>query len=157
VAAAVIVNLDAERLKRQLSSLDDTMSSHYILDGHTPVPVKSFYEWARWYEKANRRVAETCFPGIRVSTVFLSLDHGFGNLGMPILFETMVFGGLFHEEQWRYATWEEAEQGHADLVAMVEALLRRLARYDQMRASVPRAMLPKRAPFRRPYAQRARG
>lgn len=157
MAEVVIHNLQEARMKRQMAALDATMSGHFILDGRTPVPAPSFYEWAKWYEKADRHVAHTKFPGIRVSTVFLSLDHGFGNLGMPILFETMVFGGLMHEEQWRYATWEEAEQGHASVVAMVEALLRRLARYDRMRASVPRTMLPKRAPFRRPFSQRARG
>ena len=51
----------------------------------------------------------TIIPPMRVSTVFLGLDHG----GM--LYETMVFeGGDPHEyDMVRYSTRAEAEYGHA--------------------------------------------
>lgn len=57
-------------------------------------------------------------PVITVSTVFLGLDHSFGE-GPPVLFETMVFGGKHNEEQWRYCTWDQAEVGHRQVVALV--------------------------------------
>src|SRR5947207_774053 len=49
---------------------------------------------------------------IDVSTVFLGIDHGWGRRELPVLFETMVFGGKLDEWQWRYCTLEEAQVGH---------------------------------------------
>ena len=51
-----------------------------------------------------------------VSTVFLSMDHGFGK-GRPVLYETMIFGGPRDQYQERYCTRAEAEAGHARTVA----------------------------------------
>lgn len=56
---------------------------------------------------------------VRVSTVFLGLDHGYGG-GLPILFETMVFGGKLDENQWRYSTYQEAVEGHARVLREVK-------------------------------------
>jgi hypothetical protein len=68
-------------------------------------------EWARWLETANRHVAERRLGTIRVSTVFLGIDHSFGR-GLPVLFETMIFGGKFDGYQERCMTWEQAEVMH---------------------------------------------
>lgn len=87
------------------------MNDKYILDGHTPVPVASILEWGQWFEKANRVVAKDKVNGVEVSTVFLGLDHQWGD-GPPLLFETMIFGGPHDEDQWRYSTWDEAVTGH---------------------------------------------
>ena len=38
-----------------------------------------------------------------------------------MLFETMIFGGDFNEEMWRYSTWEGAEKGHQKAVEKVKA------------------------------------
>lgn len=47
----------------------------------------------------------------RVSTVFLGIDHNvFG--GPPLLFETMIFGGVHDETQLRCSKWDEAEEMH---------------------------------------------
>jgi len=87
------------------------MSDKYILDGHKAVPA-DLMTWAKWYEKADRRVAKSGQQGkTRVSTVFLGLNHQWGE-GPPLLFETMIFGGEHDQYQERYATWDEAEQGH---------------------------------------------
>ena len=58
----------------------------------------------------NRQVAKDEIGDVMVSTVFLVFDHGIGPV--PILFETMVFGGDLDGQQWRYATEEEALGGH---------------------------------------------
>lgn len=66
----------------------------------------------------NRRVASTTLPdGKLVSTVWLGLDHSFGD-GPPLIFETMVFprGSLSDLECVRYATEEEAIKGHQAVV-----------------------------------------
>jgi hypothetical protein len=98
-----------------------TMISQYILAGRTPVPEPDLLTWGRWFETADRHVAETWVtPAIRVSTVFLGLDYAlWPGASAPILFETMVFGGACDQEQWRYATWDQAEQGHAGVVETV--------------------------------------
>lgn len=62
----------------------------------------------------SRRVALDDVDDARVSTVFLVIDHGFAD--QPVLFETMVFGGRHDQAQWRYATWDEARQGHDRIV-----------------------------------------
>lgn len=77
-------------------------------------------KFARWFENANRHVAKTKIDDITISTVFLGLNHGFGK-GPPLLFETMIFGGRFDEDMWRYSTWDEAEKGHQKAVEKVRA------------------------------------
>jgi hypothetical protein len=94
----------------------------YILDGHTPVECDDLMTWGRWMEgNDNRRVALTIMGDIRVSTVFLALDHNFdAEWGAdPILFETMVFRNGEGDECERYRTWDEAEAGHQRWVAIV--------------------------------------
>lgn len=92
------------------------MSGRYILggaDGHTPILTDDLMEWAQWFETAERHVNDTTIGDVRVSTVFLGLDHNFSGEGEPVLFETMIFGGPMTEEQMRYSTWEQAALGHA--------------------------------------------
>ena len=75
--------------------------------------------WATWFETADRHVRHSEQGDVRVSTVFLGLDHSFRDHGPPIVFETMVFVGDEAVGQERYATWAEAEEGHARWVAQV--------------------------------------
>ena len=91
------------------------MSDKYTLDGKKPIECEDLLTWAKWFGTANRRVAQDERDGVRVSTVFLGLDHRFGGNGPPILFETMIFGGPHDQDQDRYSTWEEAEAGHAEM------------------------------------------
>ena len=96
------------------------MAEHYKLVGHDTVPVDGLIEWATWFETADRSVARDEIGESCVSTVFLGLAHSFGQ-GGPILFETMVFGGPLDQETERYRTWDEAETGHAAMLARVQA------------------------------------
>lgn len=93
---------------------------HYILEGREVVPAE-LMTWAVWFETGDRVVARTTTDKGDVSTVFLGLDHRFGIEGPPILFETLVFGGPLADEMERYSTYEQAEEGHARMVARVEA------------------------------------
>jgi len=100
----------------------------YILDDeHRPVAVESRVA-ALWMfngtqENPARRVGLDEFDGVRVSTVFLGIDHRHFGDGPPILFETMVFGDetievFGHEfteslgETHRYVSWDDATAGH---------------------------------------------
>jgi len=94
-------------------------SDYYMLKDKVPVHVE-FMEWARYFEKAERSVKQDVISkDVRVSTVFLGLDHRWGP-GDPLLFETMVFGGEHNHWMNRYCTWDEAVEGHDRAVAMVK-------------------------------------
>lgn len=104
------------------------MTNKYILVGHDVKRVDDLVEWALWMETAKTRVAETIgtvkidgqnVGQVRVSTIFLGLDHSFGN-GPPLLFETMIFGGPLDQEQERCSTWEEAEKQHERMIGKLE-------------------------------------
>ena len=92
----------------------------YILKGHEPVICNSLMTWSSWFETANRHVDFTIIDDVKISTVFLGLDHNYFNKGNPILFETMIFGGKFDEYQDRCSTWEQAEKMHLRAVIKVE-------------------------------------
>lgn len=92
---------------------------YYILKDKQIIPVDDVITWAKWFEKANRHIANEKVGNKRVSTVFLGIDHGFMS-EIPILFETMIFGDD-EEYQERYATYEEAEEGHKRVVASIKA------------------------------------
>jgi hypothetical protein len=101
---------------------------YYVLEGHEPVQVADVVEWGRWFGSVDRQVAFTDLGFCTVSTVFLGLDHRHFGDGPPLLFETMVFankgaGEGFPDEldgrMNRYSTWDEAEAGHAEMVAEV--------------------------------------
>lgn len=80
--------------------------------------------WIQWLSEQGdndwKRVALHVLDGVRVSTVFLGIDHQFGD-GPPLVFETMVFiddpsnpdenyRGDYDME--RYSTWDAAILGH---------------------------------------------
>jgi hypothetical protein len=98
---------------------------HYILDAeHRPVPVP-LMQWAEWFEDITNRLVDytEITSETHVSTVFLGLDHRFSGNGPPILFETMIFGGPLDQEQWRYASWDDAEAGHKAAVRKARAAI----------------------------------
>lgn len=97
---------------------------YWILENGEPKPVPSVMSWARWLESLkdeDRRVAYTSISAdIQVSTVFLGIDHSFGG-PVPLLFETMVFGGVRDGTQWRTSSRADALATHQATVAAVEA------------------------------------
>jgi hypothetical protein len=113
---------------------------YYILDDeHQPVKC-GLMRWSRWFHNEQRSkgiVGSTETELYRVSTVFLGLDHGWGD-GPPVLFETMVFDKKSSIVEWpdgtlasvhktvdeddffhRYTTWSDAEAGHKALVRRI--------------------------------------
>lgn len=92
------------------------MIDHYILDGKTPVKT-DLMTWAKWLENGENRIVQQTTVGDKfVSTVFLGLDHQFGD-GPPLIFETMIFAGEYGGDMWRCSTWEQAEQQHEAALA----------------------------------------
>lgn len=91
---------------------------YYRLEGHEVVPASDEQAF-----NEPRCVGDTRIGDARVSTVFLVIDHNHCKHGLPIVFETMVFGGEHDLYCERYATWNEAEVGHVEACALVTASL----------------------------------
>ena len=89
---------------------------YYILKGKAVEPCEDGLTWSMWFQDADRCVGDTETEKVRVSTVFLGLNHNFED-GPPLIFETLVFGGDLDGEMRRYSTWEEAENGHKKMCA----------------------------------------
>ncbi|KKM92480.1 hypothetical protein LCGC14_1218100 [marine sediment metagenome] len=99
---------------------------NYILDEHgEPKAEPNPQAWAEWIEanKGYRKVARDTvkYPVQQadVSTIFLGIDHPFGE-GPPLLFETIVFGGSLNDKTVRYSTRAEALEGHAAMVKRIQ-------------------------------------
>jgi hypothetical protein len=77
------------------------------------------------YKNSVKHVGNSFIGKQRVSTVFLHFDHSL-NFGTPtkpsepVLFESMIFGGVNNEYQRRYHTYNEALEGHNNLVRALE-------------------------------------
>ncbi len=96
----------------------------YILDADGNVVSADLMTWANWYESNyNKRSIgkDEPIPGVKVSTVFLGLNHNFGD-GPPVLWETMIFGGEHDQYQERYSTRKEALEGHRRAVELATQL-----------------------------------
>lgn len=96
-----------------------TRSRYYVLDGRVARPVESMEQWAKAFE-GDRHVAQDTVGEIRVSTVFLGIDHSFGD-GPPLIFETMIFGGPHDQHQTRCSTYGEAERQHQEALALARS------------------------------------
>lgn len=96
---------------------------HWILVDREPVAC-TLLEWGKWFETDDRIIEQTDLgswgkDNVRVSTVFLGIDHSFGIGGPPILFETMIFGGEHDQYQDRCATYKEAKKMHTKALWLV--------------------------------------
>ncbi len=99
---------------------------HYILIDGVAVLEPDVMKWADWMDYGGsdethpRFLARTEVGDVRVSTVFLGIDHNWSREGPPILWETMVFGGEHDDYCKRYPTPEEAKKGHAFAVMLAK-------------------------------------
>ena len=98
--------------------------TYYILNGDKTTTQVSAIDYWTWVREDKgfiaRRVNETLIGDIRVSTVFLGLDHNYFG-GPPHIFETMSFGTpLGHEEHCeRCSTYLQALTQHALIVGRI--------------------------------------
>jgi hypothetical protein len=82
-----------------------------------------FHEWLQAFDDIDSRrvafhqISEDC----SVSTVWLGLDHGFGLARVPLIFETMTFGGAHDGDCVRTATEAAARAAHDQAVAAARA------------------------------------
>ena len=89
------------------------MSIYYNRQGQ---PIDYIHLTSEYEDFESRHVGRDSQDGVVVSTVFLAIDHRFGD-GPPLIFETMIMGGKHDNDCWRYATEEEAMIGHAAAIS----------------------------------------
>lgn len=99
------------------------MRDMYILKDGVPTPCDDVIAWGKWLteNRDTKRVAVDIIGETKISTVFLGLDHQWGD-GPPLLYETMIFGGPHDDWQERCSTREEALQMHERAKALVIGL-----------------------------------
>lgn len=132
---AAMLNIEAPLVVHPQPAVDvlDELSDVYDREG-TRI---SFRRWGELLETPDyQRVAITAIeqgpgkPALVVSTVWLGINHRFGDEGLPIIFETMVYeapkdsgaatgdrAANWLDEQERYCTEAEALEGHKRMVA----------------------------------------
>jgi hypothetical protein len=64
----------------------------------------------------DRHVGQDEIGDTRVSTVFLVINHGWGVGLMPVLWETMIFGGPHSDYCERYTSEDDARRRHVEIV-----------------------------------------
>ncbi len=112
------------------------MMMYYLRDPvtHEITTTNDTMAWARNFESRSAHILkQETINGLFVSTVFLGIDHSWGN-GPSVLWETMIFGNADDERdqyQERYTSEEDALRGHALVVAAIE---RGGGFYDQLEA-----------------------
>lgn len=91
-------------------------------------------QWAELLDRRNLpdtawwKIDETHVGDYHVSTVWVGLDMNmsFRPDGVPLIFETMVFGGTDEDDDeiphscWRWPTKEAALRGHAEVVRQLQ-------------------------------------
>ena len=112
----------------------------YVLDEHRNVVGTNDAELLAAMSFDDKRVALTWLWDLRVSTVFLGIDHNFGVSGPPLVFETMVFHGDGSADLYcaRSRTWREALEEHdvaCSLIRMAKA--HRVDPVDALHNGVP--------------------
>lgn len=92
---------------------------YYILDddGH-PVRITNVLKWASLVEGTNRQIALDTVGDVRISTVFLGIDYL--NNVVPLLFETMIFGGDYDGYFKRTPTKKDALIQHEKALNLVK-------------------------------------
>ena len=88
--------------------------NYYKLENNKPVRVDSHEEWKEWLETANREVNRTELSnGVIVLTEFIGQAECIDETAEPLLFETMIRGGINDGIVQQFPTWELAEEGPA--------------------------------------------
>jgi len=93
------------------------MSIDYYDKQGKPLERGEYFDLLAKIDRDYKRVAVTEAGDVRISTVWLGLDHGYD--GEVLIFETMQFGGQGDQDCERYSTLEEAEEGHAAWVKRI--------------------------------------
>jgi hypothetical protein len=112
-----------DEINEALSRLHIRCDCYVLDDAGNPTPEPDLFAWGKFMAdtRNERQVARDQIGTVLISTVFLGVDHGWGNgRSAPVLWETRVFGGPLDQTQERYTSRADALAGHARWVNAVE-------------------------------------
>ena len=102
-----------------------TTGMYYLLDKDKKPYKVTLKESYKLYDDRDMKITKQDKVGdVRVSTVFLGLDHAWIGEPSPILWETMIFGGEHDQYQERYTSHEDALAGHQRAIDLVKNIER---------------------------------
>jgi hypothetical protein len=95
---------------------------NYILDSDgNPQLELDLEAWVAWMQLDERPLAETrVSPEVCVRTRFMGTDPRRTKVGLPLLWATVIEGGKHHDFEERYASRDEALEGHEKAVALAK-------------------------------------
>lgn len=110
------------RVYRELGSYERQQGSRSIFYDRDARPLTREAYMHVGIDRVDNRVATSAFGGVRVSTIYLGIDHNHGawitGHSRPLIYETKVFAGERVAEirgldlEWRYTYEREARLGH---------------------------------------------
>lgn len=126
--------------KEIIEDKENLTGKYKFIDGKV-IPEPNLFKWAEWFEEAHKKektlIKRTIIENIRISSIFLGLDHDFARVArplpenyQPLIFETMIFDDNkkskiedLNNFQERYRTIEETIKRHNELVETVKKFL----------------------------------
>lgn len=91
------------------------MSRYFTLHGREVVRAIDHHTWTAWFaatDPLQRVIAAEGINGIWVNTAFLGLPS--------VVFQTMVFGGALDGRCFKWTTYDEAMDGHDEVVKLIK-------------------------------------
>jgi hypothetical protein len=114
-----------EEWKPAIKRMMRYIGKFFALKGETIVNVTDDKAKCEAFDIKNRRIGFKDFGNdTYISTVFLCIDHSFGDSETPILFETMAWYKGKEYECRRYPTVEAAMTGHREVLESLEVAVR---------------------------------
>lgn len=102
--------------------MDQDRVSLYVLDEYgRAVQEPDPAAWMEWIAQHQERlgVAIEVIGNVKVSTAFMGMTLGSDEEGKPLLWQTMIIGGVMHGRSHAYRDRQEAELGHAAAARLV--------------------------------------
>ena len=101
------------------------MGRYYVLRDGKVIEEPDHDSWLAWYQSTYKEVemvAETRLANCTVTTRFLGMNLTLVRDAEPQVFETKVSGGWLGSQHERFATLDEARQGHDKWVSRVREI-----------------------------------
>jgi hypothetical protein len=95
---------------------------YYLLDENKEPYPATLDQYMMLFDNIDmKQTAYDEIDGVRISTVFLVMDHGWRNEPnhVPVLWETMIFNGEHDYYQERYTSHQDALEGHKKALGLV--------------------------------------
>ena len=97
---------------------------YYLLDENKEPYPATLNQYMILFDNIDMKVtAYDEIDGVRISTVFLGMDHSFSHEPghIPVLWETMIFGGEHDDYQKRYTSHHDALEWHQRALELIKS------------------------------------